>query len=74
LEKKKKQYKLRKAIEYSEALPEEDIDLTLRRAEDHRRELQVERLRLKMKAVCGPGGSDKKRKKITVPYSPNASL
>lgn len=52
---------------------EEELDLQLRRALEMRRELEVEKLRTKMKAVCGPNGTELKRKKIQVPYSPQQS-
>ena len=52
---------------------EEELDQQLRRALEARRELEVEKLRLKMKAVCGPGGAEMKRPKIQVPYSPQQS-
>jgi hypothetical protein len=78
----KRQLKLSKAIEYnnsttiSEATtaaggPDDHLDEHLKRMYDQKREQKVERLRQKMKAVCGPGGSDLKPKKIAVPYSPN---
>ncbi len=41
--------------------------MSLKRAEDRKRESEVERLRAKMRANWGPSGE---RKKIPVPYSP----
>lgn len=55
-ERKKNAFKLRAAIDHNDGLPEEDLDLTLRQTEDLRRELKLDKLRYKMKAVCGMDG------------------
>ena len=69
-EKKKKAFMLRAAIEHNDGLPEEDLDLTLRRTEDLRIELQLDKLRLRMNALRDVNGSDLKKKKIQLPYVP----
>ena len=43
---------------------EEELDQQLRRALESKREQEVEKLRTKMKAVCGPNGSELRKKKI----------
>jgi hypothetical protein len=40
------------------------LDQQLRRALESKREQEVEKLRTKMKAVCGPNGSELRKKKI----------
>lgn len=72
-DKKKRVFMLRTAIEHNEGLPEEDLDLTLRKTEDLRIELQLDKLRVRMGAVRDVNGSDLKRKKIHLPYVPGAS-
>ena len=72
-EKKKRAFMLRAAIEHNDGLPEEDLDLALRKTEDLRIELQLDKLRLRMGAVRDVNGSDLKRKKIHLPYVPGAS-
>jgi hypothetical protein len=55
---------LRAAIEHNDGLPEDDLDLALRKTEDLRKELQHEKLRLRMNAIRDVNGSDLKKKRI----------
>ena len=64
---------LRTAIDNNDGLPEEDLDLALRKTEDLRIELQLDKLRMRMGAVRDINGSDLKRKKIHLPYVPGSS-
>ena len=68
-EQKQLKSKLTTAIKYNSQTntgltEEEELDQQLRRALEVRREQEVDRLRTKMKAVCGPNGTELKRKKI----------